>query len=77
MTIPMKQHFQEGQTVLGCLSVLVSLSGCGEATPECDFLETRNTVVKIVSDDSNNALVNYAVKNSSTVAAMVKYEHRS
>jgi hypothetical protein len=26
---------------------------------------------KIVSDDSNNALVNYAVKNSSAVAAMV------
>ncbi len=71
VTIPMKQHFQEGQTVLGCLSVLVLLSGCGEATPECNSLETRNTVVKIVSDDSNNALVNYAVKNSSTVAAMV------
>jgi hypothetical protein len=28
-------------------------------------------VVKIISDDSNNALVNYAVKNSSSVAAMV------
>jgi len=28
-------------------------------------------VIKIVSDDSNNALVNYAVKNSSAVAAMV------
>jgi transketolase N-terminal domain/subunit len=28
-------------------------------------------VVKIVSDDNNNALVNYAVKNSSLVAAMV------
>lgn len=39
--------------------------------PECDSLDTRNTVVKIVSDDSNNALVNYAVKNSSAVATMV------
>jgi hypothetical protein len=28
-------------------------------------------VVKIISDDSNNPLVNYAVKNSSSVAAMV------
>ncbi len=39
--------------------------------PECDSLDTRSTVIKIVSDDSNNALVNYAVKNSSAVAAMV------
>jgi hypothetical protein len=68
VTIPMK-HFREGQSVLGCLPVLVLLSGCGGATPECDSLDTRSTVVKIVSDD--NALVNYAVKNSSAVAAMV------
>ncbi len=33
--------------------------------------DTRNSVVKIVSDDSDNKLVNYAVKNSSSVAAMV------
>jgi flagellar basal body-associated protein FliL len=37
--------------------------------PECDSLDTRNSVVKIVSGDSNNALVNYAAKNSSAVAA--------
>jgi hypothetical protein len=65
------KHFREGQSVLGCLPVLVLLSGCGGATPECDSLDTRSTVVKIISDDSNNALVNYAVKNSSAVAAMV------
>jgi transketolase N-terminal domain/subunit len=34
-------------------------------------LDTRNSVVKIVSDDNNNALVNYAAKNSSSVAAIV------
>jgi hypothetical protein len=34
-------------------------------------MDTRNSVVKIVSDDNNNALVNYAAKNSSSVAAMV------
>jgi hypothetical protein len=28
-------------------------------------------VIKIISDDSNNALLNYAVKNSSSVTAMV------
>jgi hypothetical protein len=65
------KHFREGQLVLGCLPVLVLLSGCGGATPECDSLDTRRTVIKIVSDDSNNALVNYVVKNSNAVAAMV------
>ena len=35
------------------------------------LIDIRNSVVKIVSDDNNNALVNYAVKNSSSVAAMV------
>src|SRR6202035_1258477 len=67
--LPMK-HFPEGRTVLGCLPVLLLL-GCGEAAPECDSLDTRNTVIKVISDDSNNALVNYAAKNSSVVAAMV------
>jgi hypothetical protein len=57
--------------VLGCLSVFLLLSGCGGTEPECDSLDTRNSVVKIVSDDNNNALVNYAAKNSSSVAAMV------
>jgi hypothetical protein len=65
------KHFREGQIVLGCLPVFLLLSSCGQATPECDSLDTRNTVVKIFSDDSNNALVNYAVKNSSAVAAKV------
>jgi hypothetical protein len=46
------------------------MSGCGETEPKCDSLDTRNSVVKIVSDD-NNALVNYVAKNSSSVAAMV------
>jgi hypothetical protein len=39
---------------------LLLLSGCGGAEPECDSLDTRNSVVKIVSGDSNNALVNWA-----------------
>jgi hypothetical protein len=34
-------------------------------------LDNRNSLVKIVSDDTNNKLVNYAVENSSLVAAMV------
>jgi hypothetical protein len=50
---------------------LLSLSNCGETGLECGSLDTRNSVVKIISDDKNNALVNFAVKNSSSVAAML------
>jgi len=64
--------FPEGRTVLRCFPALLLLGGCGEATPECDSLDTRNTVIKIISDNSNNALVDYAAKNSSVVAAMVR-----
>jgi len=52
---------------------LLLLNSCGGPEPECDSLDTLNSVVKIISDDSNNALVNYAVKNSSSVAAMVSH----
>ena len=38
---------------------------------ECDSLEARNSVVRIISSDSNNALVSYAARNSNSVAAMV------
>jgi len=50
---------------------VVSLCGCGEIDVECDSLESRNSVVKIIEDDKNNALVNYAANNSNAVAAMI------
>ena len=37
--------------------------------PECGSLDTRTLVIEIVSDNSNNALVDYAAKNSSVVEA--------
>jgi hypothetical protein len=67
----MKTFGKEQFLVLGCFSVLLSLSGCGGNELECGSLESRNSVIKIIADDNNNALVNYAVKNSNTVAAMV------
>ena len=67
----MKPFRRKQPVSLWWLSVLLLLNGCGGAEPECDSLDTRNSLVKIISDDSNNALVNYAVKNSSSVAAMV------
>lgn len=65
------KHFREGQSVLACLPVLLVLGGCAGTMPECDSLDARDAVIKIVSDDSNNALVNYAILNSSAVAAMI------
>jgi hypothetical protein len=41
------------------------------AGPQCDSSETRNAVVRIVSGDSNNALADYAAKNSGAVQARV------
>ncbi|SIO63228.1 hypothetical protein SAMN05443247_09642 [Bradyrhizobium erythrophlei] len=67
----MKPSRKKQPLALWWFSVLLLLNGCGGAEPECDSLDTHNSVVKIISDDSNNALVNYAVKNSSSVAAMV------
>jgi hypothetical protein len=67
MKLLRKQH-----RALGCFSLLFLLSGCGEEGPECDSSSARNSIVKIISDDNNNALVNYAVKNSNSVAAMVR-----
>jgi hypothetical protein len=67
----MKPFRKKQLLALWWFSVLLLLNGCGGAEPECDSLDTHSSVVKIISDNSNNALVNYAVKNSSSVAAMV------
>jgi len=66
----MKPSRKRPPFALWWFSVLLLLNGCGGAEPECDSLDTHNAVVKIISGDSNNALVKYAVKNSSSVAAM-------
>jgi hypothetical protein len=63
------RHVRERRLAFGYLPVLLLLSGCGGVEPECDSPDTRNSVIKIMSGDSNNALVNYAAKNSSAVAA--------
>jgi hypothetical protein len=68
----MKLLRKEQSLVLWCFSASLLLSCCGSAGPECASLDTRNSVIKIVSDDNNNKLLNYAVKKkSSSVAAMV------
>jgi uncharacterized lipoprotein NlpE involved in copper resistance len=42
---------------------LIFLTGCN-ARLECDSVESRNAVLISVSDDHDNALVEYAAKNS-------------
>jgi hypothetical protein len=63
--------FRERQTILWSLLALLLLSDCTGTELECDSLDTRSSVIKIISDDSNNALVDYAAKNSSAVEARV------
>jgi len=65
---------REGQAFLTRFFVLLLLSGCGEAEQEaeqCRSLDARSSVVKIFSDDENNALVTFALKNSSSLDAMM------
>jgi hypothetical protein len=65
---------REGQAFLTRFFVLLLLSGCGEAEQEaeqCRSLDARSSVVKIFSDDENNALVTFALKNSSKLDAMM------
>ena len=59
-------YFRNRPKVFWSFPFLIFLSGC-EAKPECDSTETRNAVLQTVSDDHNNALVQFAAKNS-TVA---------
>ena len=45
------------------LAFLSVLGGCSAGKPECDSIETRNAVLQIVSNDSNNPLAKYAAEN--------------
>jgi hypothetical protein len=47
------------------LPILILLSGCGDAEPECDTIETRQAVLQAISDDHNNQLVAFAERDSS------------
>jgi hypothetical protein len=69
----MKAFGKEQPSALAWLSVLLLLSGCGGPEPECNALDTHDSVLRIISSDSNNALVNYAVKNSDSIAAIVSH----
>ncbi len=69
------RFIREGQAFLARFFLLLLLSGCGEADQvaehECRSLDARSSVLKIFSDDENNALVTFATKNSSSLDAMM------
>lgn len=68
----MKPFRKQQFLILVSFTGLILLNGCGKAEPEvCGSLEIRNSIVKMIANDSNNPLVNYAAKNSSAVAALV------
>lgn len=51
------------------LPVLLLLGGCGGIEPDCTSSDTRASVIKTISGNSENALVAYAVKKSDAVKA--------
>lgn len=60
-------HFRKQPLALLIFPIVILLAGCN-AKPECDSFETRDAVLHAVSDDHNNALGNYAAKNSKTAS---------
>jgi hypothetical protein len=62
-TLGMMPNFRTRSVVFWSFVVLIFLVGC-DAKPECDSFETRNAVLKNVSEDHNNPLVKFAAKSS-------------
>jgi hypothetical protein len=74
-------HFRRRPTVFWSLPFLIFLGGC-DAKPECDSFETRNAVLKTVSDDhkmrsSNTPLKIRLWRNRVTRAQKLKNQNNS
>ena len=63
--IRFQSHFRKHAIAFGTYAFLIFLGGCGPK-PECDSFETRDAVLKAVSNDHNNALGRFAASNSTT-----------
>jgi hypothetical protein len=66
------RYLWERQPVILSLPVLLLLSACGGTEPDCNSSDARISVNKTVSGNSNNALVDYAVKKSDAVKTKVE-----
>ena len=62
---------QQRQAALACAPVLLLLTGCGAAEPDCNAQEVRDSVTKTVSNNSDNALIDYAIKTSDALKTKV------
>ena len=71
MSLPSNRFSRTRAPALWCVPVLLALSGCGDAGPDCSAPDIRNSVVRSVADDKNNALLRFAVENSDAVAQLV------
>jgi hypothetical protein len=67
-------HFRKRPTVFWSLPFLIFLGGC-DAKPECDSFETRNAVLKTVSEDHKNALAEYAAKTTAAICSRREDSH--
>ncbi len=72
VSIPASLFGKQTPSVLWCFPVLLFLSGCGETGPECGSPDARNSVIRSVADNRNNALLNFAVDNSDAVEELMK-----
>jgi hypothetical protein len=64
--------FCERPLVVWSFPLLIFLSGCGAPKVECDSSETRDAVLKTISDNHNNALGTFAAKNSNVAKDVEK-----
>ncbi len=75
MSIPTFLFLRNQRLAAWSFLALLSLAGCEGAETGCGSLNARASVVGTISGDSSNALLNYAINNSSSVAAMVSNTH--
>ncbi len=72
MGIPKNLFRERRPSIIWSFPFLLLLNGCGDVGPDCGSPDVRNSVIRSVADNQNNPLVNFAVENSDSVAALVK-----
>ena len=65
------KYLRERQAALWCAPLLLLLTGCAAAKPDCNAQEVRESVITTISNNSDNALIDYAIKTSEALKAKV------
>lgn len=71
MSLPINLFSKQQPPALWCFPVLLLLAGCGDVGPDCATPEARDSVVRSVEANRNNALLNFAVDNSDAVGELL------